>query len=510
MTPDLTHTMNPQSMETDMGTGMGTIAPEPALHRPANPFGSSFSRAVSLLSAALLLSVLGSLLWFSATVPPLDRVEEPDRALDLMVGRMMEAQEELRRLPPWQQRLTEWMVGGSEYERLLAIQWYQELVEATDDPLSKLRLAILQAEEGQAQDVLAEVRTWRDLPAPMPLYGRWIEAAYGLEELNHDEVAEWQETLTDTLPETLSDGWFYRTLVTRLAQRSGDGDLLIALEKPVESQGSRLQDRLNGLLVVELFCVITGSFALAAIIRRRKIRPDCIRLVGSGVPPPWTAEVGAAVLLRGGAMGALVTIAFLLAPPVESLSIEAVAIPLANLPLLILAYVHLLKPAGLDIRRAFGFHIDRDNLGRLAVASLGTIAAGLWGEWVIGQALERVEITNHWTEWFDADLVWGTGATLTVSLVEYLVFAPVFEEIAFRGLLFATLRRRLPFAPAALVSAGIFAAAHGYGLIGFLSVLWSGILWAWVYERTGSLLPGMVAHAANNLFVSLTVMALLR
>lgn len=510
MIPDLTHTMNPQNMETDMGTGMGTIASEPALHRPANPFGSSFSRAVSLISAALLLSVLGSLLWFSATVPPLNRIEEPDRALDLMVGRMMEAQEELRRLPPWQQRLTEWMVGSNDYERLLAIQWYQELVEATDDPPSKLRLAILQAEEGQKQDVLAEAQTWQNLPEPMPLYARWIEAAYGLEELNHEEVAGWQEALADTLPETLSDGWFYRTLVTRLAQRSGDSDLLVALEKPVERQGPRLQDRLNSLLFVELFCVIIGSFALASIIRGRKVRPDCIRLAGSGVPPSWTAEVGTAVLLRGGAMGALVTIAFLLTPPVDSLSIEAMAIPLTNLPLLILAYVHLLKPAGLDIRRAFGFHIDRADLGRLAVASLGTIAAGLWGEWVIGQALEQIEITNHWTEWFDADLVWGRGAALTVSLLEYIVFAPIFEEIAFRGLLFATLRHRLSFAPAALVSAAIFAAAHGYGLIGFLSVLWSGILWAWVYEKTGSLLPGMIAHAANNLFVSLTVMALLR
>ncbi|MCP9470523.1 MAG: CPBP family intramembrane metalloprotease [Nitrospira sp.] len=506
MPPDLTHTMNPQNMETDMGTGMGTIAPEPALHRPDNPFGSSFSRVVSLISAALLLSVFGSLLWFSATVPPLHRVEEPDRALDLMVGRMMEAQEELRRLPPWQQRLTEWMVGSNDYERLLAIQWYQELVEATDDPPSKLRLAILQAEEGQEQDVLAEIQTWRELPAPMPLYAGWIEAAYGSEELDNERAAELQATLAEVLP----DGWFYRTLVTRLAQRSGDGDLLVALEKPVERQGSRLQDRLNGLLFAELFCVIVGSFALATIIRRRKVRPDCIRLAGSGVPPPWAAEVGTAVLLHGGAMGALITIVFLLAPPIDSLLIKVVAIPLANLPLLILAHVHLLKPAGLDIRRAFGFHIDRDNLGRLAVASLGAIAAGLWGEWVIGQALERVEITNHWTEWFDADLVWGTGATLTVSLLEYLVFAPVFEEFAFRGLLFATLRRRLPFAPAALVSAGIFAAAHGYGVIGFLSVWWSGILWAWVYERTGSLLPGMVAHAANNLFVSLTVMALLR
>ncbi|TKB85135.1 MAG: CPBP family intramembrane metalloprotease, partial [Nitrospira sp.] len=36
------------------------------------------------------------------------------------------------------------------------------------------------------------------------------------------------------------------------------------------------------------------------------------------------------------------------------------------------------------------------------------------------------------------------------------------------------------------------------------------VLWAWLYERTGSLIPGMIAHATNNLLVCLAVMALLR
>jgi hypothetical protein len=47
-------------------------------------------------------------------------------------------------------------------------------------------------------------------------------------------------------------------------------------------------------------------------------------------------------------------------------------------------------------------------------------------------------------------------------------------------------------------------------LVGFISVLWSGVLWAWLYEKTGSLLPGILAHAINNLLVCLAVMALLR
>ena len=58
--------------------------------------------------------------------------------------------------------------------------------------------------------------------------------------------------------------------------------------------------------------------------------------------------------------------------------------------------------------------------------------------------------------------------------------------------------------------AGVFALAHGYGLSGFATVFASGVLWAWAYERTGSLLPGMAAHALNNLGVATALALLLR
>jgi membrane protease YdiL (CAAX protease family) len=128
----------------------------------------------------------------------------------------------------------------------------------------------------------------------------------------------------------------------------------------------------------------------------------------------------------------------------------------------------------------------------------------------MGRIAEPLNLSSHWTEWFDADLVWAPAPILSLSLLEYVVFAPVFEEIAFRGLLFGLLRRRFALAPAAVISAGIFGLAHGYGVLGFASVFWSGLVWAWAYERTGSLVPGMVAHGINNLLVCLAVIALLR
>jgi membrane protease YdiL (CAAX protease family) len=216
------------------------------------------------------------------------------------------------------------------------------------------------------------------------------------------------------------------------------------------------------------------------------------------------------VLLRGGALGALLTAVFLFYMPPENASLRALAIPMSNIPLLLLAYYHLFRPSGLSFDEGFGLDVPWHRLGRLAAAVAAVVAAGLWGEWGMDRLAEYWQWTSHWTEWFDADLVWGSPAQAFVSLIEYVVFAPIFEELAFRGLLFAILRRKFRFLPAALISAGIFGIAHGYGALGLVSVCWSGVLWAWIYERTGSLLPGILAHAINNLLVCLTVMALLR
>ena len=50
----------------------------------------------------------------------------------------------------------------------------------------------------------------------------------------------------------------------------------------------------------------------------------------------------------------------------------------------------------------------------------------------------------------------------------------------------------------ALISSLVFGAAHDYSLQGFLLMAWSGFLWALAYEKSRSLLPGMLSHALGN------------
>lgn len=76
------------------------------------------------------------------------------------------------------------------------------------------------------------------------------------------------------------------------------------------------------------------------------------------------------------------------------------------------------------------------------------------------------------------------------------VVAPVLEETLFRGLLYTSLRGWLGFWPAAVVSAACFAMMHVGASRLPTAIL--GLALAWTYERSGSLVPAIAAHALHN------------
>jgi membrane protease YdiL (CAAX protease family) len=107
--------------------------------------------------------------------------------------------------------------------------------------------------------------------------------------------------------------------------------------------------------------------------------------------------------------------------------------------------------------------------------------------------------TSPWTSPYMDLLIDGGIDTWRLMAIEAGVGAPIFEELAFRGVLFAALRSRMGFVPAAGASAVIFALGHPYDLAGLLTITWIGLVLAWLYERTGSLVACMAAHSAYNL-----------
>ncbi|MFQ3630094.1 lysostaphin resistance A-like protein [Roseiflexus sp.] len=102
----------------------------------------------------------------------------------------------------------------------------------------------------------------------------------------------------------------------------------------------------------------------------------------------------------------------------------------------------------------------------------------------------------------------GDFAGQALFFIGAAVLAPIGEEVLFRGYLFGSLRRlagdsRTGIMIAYGVSAMVFALSHSLaateGLVGLLVPSFLiGLVFAWGFDRSGSLIPAIVAHAINN------------
>jgi membrane protease YdiL (CAAX protease family) len=473
---------------------------------PADAQDPRFSMAITLVSALALAGSILFFVWLQFAVPPVERIASADRALALMVGRTMELDAALAGAPAWERWLHDITTDTGVDELALALTWYKELAASSNQPLVHLQMAVLEAEAGQLEQVHQKSRAWAHLADPYPFFARVLRGAYLEPRQGPTDELGLQAELAERIPAS----WFYDRLAISLAERAGDAALLSASQASLAARGDLLLGRIRILTAIELLLILAGLFGVLLLIMRIPQGLGTRFPVGTAsIPPPWRGWVGMAVLVRGGALAVLISAVFLFID-IESPWLELSAMPIASLPLLVMAQRHLFKPKGLRLWQGLGLQPHRSGRRSFVPVSLALLAAGLLGEWGLGVLAEWLDLSTHWTEWFDPDLVWGNGPVLAMSLLEFVFFAPVLEEIVFRGLLFGTLRRRFGCGASAVFSASIFALAHGYGALGFASVFWSGMLWAWAYEKTGSLLPAILAHALNNLLVCMTIISFLR
>lgn len=86
-----------------------------------------------------------------------------------------------------------------------------------------------------------------------------------------------------------------------------------------------------------------------------------------------------------------------------------------------------------------------------------------------------------------------------VQILLIVLAAAIAEEICFRGLLFGGLRERLPKYAAALIAGTFFGLLHfSTGITAVPPLIGFGVVLCLLYEKTGSIVPGMLLHALNN------------
>lgn len=425
---------------------------------------------------------------------PLDQLHTPSASAMRVVGRDLEVAMGAAQAPAFERRLWEALHGTAgdaldsavyvESDLLAYFEW-RDGEGAPRAEKARGRLALLLAASGDTAGALALAAQAGDDGA----LANDLRFVYG------EGGRPPGETFAALL--AAQDSWLASSVQASLDARMGKADAARAERTRRQRRSSRGYRAARHTVALGAALVLAGVLVLAGWAVRR----------GSGAPglggPPWTLADGLAVFVRADVWNRLffAGLARLPVSVTESSAGEFLwqwSTLLASLPLVWLAHRHLARPHRLARPAPFGLRPGPRELPHLAAISLAALAIDLTGTYALASAGFALGFEGHWSEGLDEVLIWGAPASALLTAVDYVVWAPLFEELAFRGVLYFSLRSRLGPVPAALASAILFGAVHFYSVPGFAGTLWSGLVWAWVYERSRSLVPGIAAHAVYN------------
>lgn len=465
------------------------------------PPRKSFSAVGTVLSSIVVVLYIGLFgrPLIEPGISPLAELAQPERSLERLVTRELDLRAAtLRSGRPWEWRVYLALFGDDD-PLVQAGAWYEELLQVSESPAAELRRIILLAESGRTADASAEIERWQGAGAERERFLAWVTAAY-----RAAPSAEAGRALIREVEDALPATWFADTLVRRIAERIGDADARARAEAAILARGRVLLVRVRALTAASAALLALGLVALWWMLGRR----GGARVADAPLPPGWSGADGYALFVRGlGVPQGIALLAFVALRHETGLgSLLGMA---ADLPLFAWVW-HYLHTRDSSMRAAFGLLPPRRGWAPLLGATLVLIAAAIAGDILIQVGTGYLHVDTHWTDGFTEELLWAGHRRVLLESIDATLWAPVVEEITFRGLLYATLRTRLGAGSAAALSATIFTLPHGYAVAGSVSVLMSGLLWAVAYERTRSLWPGLLAHAANNLLSTLWTLALLR
>ena len=171
----------------------------------------------------------------------------------------------------------------------------------------------------------------------------------------------------------------------------------------------------------------------------------------------------------------------------------------------------ILMPAiGIQFGRLKDFKIHRLNLYLILLLAVALFVLNFEMNSLLKPAL------NQLAEAAAQKFGWTTIQALGIFAIYIIVWAPIAEELLYRGLLQGTLRKCYSFNIAVLVSSFFFGIRHATHLF-FLwpnvlyeaIIIWAGfafiagLIYGYIYERTKSLYLAIIVHFAINLLALL-------
>jgi membrane protease YdiL (CAAX protease family) len=360
---------------------------------------------------------------------------------------------------------------------------------AKASPVARLRAAIVAAEvagNNEALERLDGIAAGPDVPAQVFADAGTLRTIYTSGPAALD--AKPREALLE------AHGWFAR-LALSYGLPDEDPARAAALAPALRAAKAAFGVFLGGIVALGVGVVLL-VLALVGVLNR-SLRPAYVR--------PPTGRGGPFVESFAVFMAGMVVVSLALSAAFGDRTTGA--IPLwANFFLALAVIPAVLWPRlrGLswaEVRGGFGWHAGPSGgwareagLGIVGyVAGLPLLAVAL----VVTSVLTRVSGTVPSHPIAEEAGAGGLAHVLQLYLLA-AVYAPIVEEMMFRGALYHHCRARLPWFAAALLVAVLFAAIHPQGWVGIPMLATVALVLAALREWRGSIIAPMVGHACVN------------
>jgi membrane protease YdiL (CAAX protease family) len=464
---------------------------------PPPPGPSPFARGPTGMSGAVTvvlgLMLLGLLFAASLAMPGLDRAVAFDRAPESVTRiyeRQLEMAAALRELPPWESAALGPFLPAETRSRDEAIAAFRAVVEAgqvardDEDGARESEDAAAKAARAQRLDGLRARRA-----ALLAEHGRLEEAQADLDELQrhgHADFVVAVRALYGGKPNPdhlalLGDGWIGRVA---LAQARREAPPL---------PGAEAHRALKWAHALTTF-VAAGLVVLLAWLARN--RPD-VAASSILVPSVWSPQTGFGALVRAASIAIVVLVAFPLLAGATGSDVPLVCqTAVASIPRFLLAQKHLARPHRMELLDLVGFPATRSVV---LLSALALLAVDRIGGEALATAARAAGAAEPWTQQYPVFHLWSSDAVFVFGKVDVLVFGVLARELAFRGILFPSLRHVHGPLHAALLTGMLSSAVHMASFPAMLALAWSGFVAAIAVERTRSLLPVLIAAGIGGL-----------
>jgi membrane protease YdiL (CAAX protease family) len=479
-----------------------------------------FSQFVTLTLSLMLIGLLACLSLPDNESARLMQVEKPVETAERVFERNLWIEDAITTLPAWTRGVVSGLLetGGSTREE--AIRAFEDILvkngyprptlDGTTEPVApalldglRARRAVLLADVGRLEEAEGELQHLS--AAGHVTFVDAVRRAWS--RVRSDDV----RPLAAYDVSIAGDDWIGKLVQLRLAAATGSDADVARIEREVDARRDVLAARLFAIALGELVPLLAGFLVLLVwIARNRPNGPTS----SAEIPPPWAFQDGYAVVVR--AAFAAIGIAFVLGQGAEMLDqrgagawaagLTAWGTLLMALPMLWLVRRRLLAPHGISFPDTFGLKTFPRPLWWIGFA-LCLFAVDQLGTRAILDLFRMGGLGLHWSEGFQSFAIWDPKPLVLAQSLDVCAWSPIFEEIGFRGLLYATLRRQYRPWQAALLSAALYGAPHLHSLPGLVSLTWSGFVYALAFERCRSILPAILCSAWAGAFaIAVTVL----